>query len=179
MGQDEGEAGGLAGIGQPIPAEHAFGADGQVVTIRGDEFEEELEVVVFDVGVDEFPAAAVHEADVHLPGMEVDSAIELCGGGVILHGDQSMRGSQDPGLTRLVLRGVRVTLPAHWPHAIKNSPGLCREYQCAAANPVGASRLQSLRPVRRVAELGSLVVSPTNYLALIRREKQDFSPLTN
>src|ERR1043165_7226431 len=27
---------------------------------------------------------------------------------------------------------------------------------CAAANPAGASRLQSLRPVRRVAELGSL-----------------------
>src|SRR5437667_3796105 len=26
---------------------------------------------------------------------------------------------------------------------------------CAAANPAGASRLQSLRPVRRVAELGS------------------------
>src|SRR6185436_4292751 len=30
-----------------------------------------------------------------------------------------------------------------------------REYQCAAANPAGASRLQSSRPVRRVAELGS------------------------
>jgi hypothetical protein len=30
------------------------------------------------------------------------------------------------------------------------------EYQCAAANPAGASRLPSLRPVRRVAELGSL-----------------------
>src|SRR5687767_7329541 len=29
-------------------------------------------------------------------------------------------------------------------------------WQCAAANPAGASRLQSLRPVRRVAELGSL-----------------------
>src|SRR5437016_510844 len=27
---------------------------------------------------------------------------------------------------------------------------------CAAANPAGASRLQSVRPVRRVAELGSL-----------------------
>lgn len=28
---------------------------------------------------------------------------------------------------------------------------------CAAANPAGASRLQSLRPVRRVAELGALL----------------------
>jgi hypothetical protein len=31
----------------------------------------------------------------------------------------------------------------------------------AAANPAGASRLQSLRPVRRVAELGSLGVMST------------------
>ena len=40
VGQDEVQAGGLAGIGQPIPAEHAFGADGQVVAIGRDEFEE-------------------------------------------------------------------------------------------------------------------------------------------
>ena len=53
VGQDEGEASGLAGIGQPIPAEHALGADGQVVTVRGHELEEIGEVVVFDVGVDE------------------------------------------------------------------------------------------------------------------------------
>jgi hypothetical protein len=29
--------------------------------------------------------------------MEVDSAIELGGGSVILHGDQSMRGRKTPG----------------------------------------------------------------------------------
>ena len=40
VGQDEGEAGGLAGIGQPVPAEHAFAADGQVVAIGRDELEE-------------------------------------------------------------------------------------------------------------------------------------------
>ena len=39
----------------------------------------------------------------------------------------------------------------------KKPKGLKWEYQCAAANPAGASRLQTLRPVRRVAELGSLI----------------------
>src|SRR5208283_1018204 len=53
VGEHEVDVGGLAGIGQPIPAEHAFTADGQVVTIGSDEFEEEREVVVLNVGVDE------------------------------------------------------------------------------------------------------------------------------
>jgi len=83
VGEDKGQVRGLAGIGQPIPAEHAFGADGQVVTVRGHELEEVVEVVVLDVGVDELFAVPVHEADVHLPGVEVDSAVELSGGGVI------------------------------------------------------------------------------------------------
>ena len=85
VGEHEVQARRLARIGQPIPAEHAFGADGQVVAIRRDEFEEELEVVVADVGVDEFFAVPVHDADVHLPGMEVDSAVELGGRGVVFH----------------------------------------------------------------------------------------------
>ena len=85
MGQDESEARLLAGIGQPIPAEHAFAADGEVVTIGFDEFKEELEVVVFDIGVDQLLALPIHDADVHLAGMQIDSAVELGGGGVILH----------------------------------------------------------------------------------------------
>jgi hypothetical protein len=53
VSQHKVQAGGLAGIGEPIPAEHALGADGQVMAIGRDKFEKELEVVVFDVGVDE------------------------------------------------------------------------------------------------------------------------------
>ena len=86
VGEHEVQASGLAGIGQPIPAEHAFGADGQVVAIGSDEFEEEVEVVVFDVGVDEFFAVPIHDADVHLAGMEINSAVELGGRGVVFHG---------------------------------------------------------------------------------------------
>jgi len=86
VGQNESQTGSLAGIGEPIPAEHALGTDGQVVAIGGDELEEEFKVVVFDVGVNQFFAVPIHDADVHLPGMEVDSAVELGGGGVVFHG---------------------------------------------------------------------------------------------
>ena len=85
MGQHEGQPGLLAGIGEPVPVEGALGDDGQVVAIRLDALEEVLEVVAEDVGVDEFVALSIHEADVHLAGMEIDSAVELCGGRVILH----------------------------------------------------------------------------------------------
>ena len=86
MGQDEVQAGGLAGVGEPVPAEHALGADGQVVARRLDAFEEEGEVIVFDVGMDELVAVAVHDANVHLVGMEINSAVELGGRGVVFHG---------------------------------------------------------------------------------------------
>ena len=85
VGQDEFEAGGLAGIGLPVPAEPALAANGQLVPVGLDQLEEEGEVVVFDVGVDQFFALAIHDADVHLASVQIDSAVELGGGGVILH----------------------------------------------------------------------------------------------
>ena len=97
MGQDEVDVGGLAGIREPIPAEHALGADGQIVAVRGDEFKKVGEVVVANVGVEEFFAGAVHDADVHLAGMEINSAVEFSGGDVILHSDHSLRGRETPG----------------------------------------------------------------------------------
>jgi hypothetical protein len=36
--------------------------------------------------VNEFFALAIHDADVHLTRVEIDSAVELSGGSVILHG---------------------------------------------------------------------------------------------
>ena len=78
-------AGGLAGVGQPIPPEHTFTADGEALLVGLDELEEVSEVVVLDVGVDQLLALAIHEADVHLARMQVDSAVELRRGGVILH----------------------------------------------------------------------------------------------
>ena len=86
VGEHERDPRRVAGIGQPIPAEHAFGADGEIVAIRGDELEEERKVVVGDVGVDELFARAIQDADIHLAGMEVNSAVEFRGGGVVFHG---------------------------------------------------------------------------------------------
>jgi hypothetical protein len=77
VGEDEFEAGFLAGIGEPVPAEEALAADGHVVPPGSDFFEEELEVVILDVHVQEFIALRVHDADVHLPGVEVDSTVVL------------------------------------------------------------------------------------------------------
>jgi len=50
-----------------------------------DQFEEIIEIVVPDVGVDQFLALSIHDADVHLALVPLDSTVELCGGGVILH----------------------------------------------------------------------------------------------
>ena len=86
VGEDEGEVGLLAGIGEPIPAEHAFAADGQIVAIRLDELEEVVEVVVLDVGMDQLLAPRIHDADVHAACMKIDSAVEFCGGLIEFHG---------------------------------------------------------------------------------------------
>jgi len=56
------------------------------VAIRLDELEEVSKVIVPDVGVNQFVAVPIHDADVHLAGMEVDSAVEFGGRGVVLHG---------------------------------------------------------------------------------------------
>ena len=85
VSQHKRETGGLTGIGQPVPAEHALAADGQVLAVRFDQFEEEFEVVVFDVGVDQLLALPVHDADVHLAGVQIDSAVVFRSGDVILH----------------------------------------------------------------------------------------------
>ena len=86
MGQDEMNASLGTGIREPIPAKHAFGADRQIVAIGSNELQEVSEVIVFDVGVDELFAVPIHEADIHLPGMEINSAVELGGRSVVFHG---------------------------------------------------------------------------------------------
>src|SRR5215510_2295783 len=85
VSQDKRQALLLASVGQPVPAEHAFGADGDVVAVGFDELEEVLEVVVLDVAMDQLLALTVHDADVHLARVQVDSAVVFRGGGVILH----------------------------------------------------------------------------------------------
>src|SRR5438552_17484162 len=83
---------------------------------------EEPEVVVLDVGVDPFLALPIHDADVHLAGMEIDSAIEFGAGGVILH-TLLVTWCLRHRVIDVVLRGVLVTLPAHRPMLAKTNQG--------------------------------------------------------
>ena len=96
VSQDEVDARGGTSIGEPIPAEHALGTNGQIVAIGGDKFEEIGEVVVANVGVDQFFAGAVQDADIHLAGVQINSAVEFSGGRVILHSDHSVWGRETP-----------------------------------------------------------------------------------
>jgi hypothetical protein len=85
------------------------------------QFEEEVEVVVFDIGMDQFFSLTVHDADIHLPGVQVDSAVELRGGSIILHTMTQCWCPFDTGYC-LVTRGVLVTLPAQFQaHATKKT----------------------------------------------------------
>ena len=52
---------------------------------RARPFEEEREVVVLDVAVHQLLVLLVHQADVHLSGVQIDSAVVFGSGGVVLH----------------------------------------------------------------------------------------------
>ena len=75
----------VASIRKPIPIENALAADRQIVPIRRHDLQKILEVIIFDVGVDQLLASPIHHADVHLACMEIDSAVEFCLCCVILH----------------------------------------------------------------------------------------------
>ena len=123
MSQDKLQTRRLAGIGEPIPAEHALGADRQIVAVRRDELEEVVEVIVPDVGVDELVAVPIHEADVHLMGVQINSAVELGGGRVILHSDHSLWGRETPVNAIGYAGSVRIHSPP-CNHANKKPKGL-------------------------------------------------------
>ena len=65
--------------------EHALATDREALFVGLDELEEVSEVIVLDVGVDQFFALPIHEADLHLAGVQIDSAVEFGRGGIILH----------------------------------------------------------------------------------------------
>ena len=115
----------MAGIRQVIPAKHAFGADGQVVTIGRNELEEVFEIVVADVRMDELFAVPVHHADTSdLAGMEVDSAVELGGGRVVPPWRSCRGGAARPRFIRLSYAGeVQPTLPRPEFMLTKNQKG--------------------------------------------------------
>jgi hypothetical protein len=74
MAQDEGDALLLAGVGQPVPGEHALAGDDQAVAVGGNRFEEGR-LGGGDVLVEEGASVMVEDAEEHGPGVEVGSAV--------------------------------------------------------------------------------------------------------
>jgi hypothetical protein len=99
------------------------------MAIGRDEVEKIGEVIVFDVAVDELFAVAVQDADIHLAGVQINSAVELGGGGVVFHNGSFVVGSRDPGLYVWLCEEVLLTLPRPETYANKNPEGLGGEYQ--------------------------------------------------
>jgi len=66
----------LAQVGEPVPCEHALGADHEVVAIRRDRLQERPGSGR-DVAVQDGLAVGVQDAEVHDPGVQVDAAVIL------------------------------------------------------------------------------------------------------
>jgi hypothetical protein len=74
VAQDEGDTLAGAQIGQPVPGEHAFDADHDVLAVRANDGQEVLGAGR-SVAVDEDLAAGIEDADVHASGVQVDTAV--------------------------------------------------------------------------------------------------------
>ena len=85
--------------------------DAEAVLVGLDEFEQVSEVVVFDIGLDQLLALPIHEADIHLAGMQIDSRVELSGGDVLLHRSIQCWVSRGHRLILFVTRGGNTPRP--------------------------------------------------------------------
>ena len=75
MAEDERDAFISAQVGQPVPGEHTFDGDDDIVSIGGNGFEKGLRVRLH-VTVKQRLTGLVEDADVHRTGMQVDAAVK-------------------------------------------------------------------------------------------------------
>ncbi|WP_136061990.1 hypothetical protein [Pontiella sulfatireligans] len=85
MGQHKLDPGIHAGIRQPETDKAALAGYGQIILVGFHQLQEKPEVVVPDVAVNQNVPIQVHHADVHLPRMQIDSAVVFRRRFVILH----------------------------------------------------------------------------------------------
>src|SRR5262245_22459815 len=109
------------------------------------------------------------DAHVHLPSVQIDAAVKSVLLGVEPHHGPPWLRVPEPAPRATARFGQRAqsTFGTGASHQ-----GGHDEYPCAAANPAGASRLQSVRPVRRVAELGSLALKTRNTIGASRGRRR-------
>ena len=85
-----------AKIEQPIPREHTFHTNHQAFPKGVDDFEE-LRRITADVAMHQNFALSIENADIHFPGMKIDSAVVFVSFRVESHpcGDNMAAGVQD------------------------------------------------------------------------------------
>ena len=74
MAEDEGDALSGTEIREPIPGEHTFDGDDEIVAVGGDGVQERLGRRL-DVAMQEHLAGRIEDAEVHRFHMEIDSAV--------------------------------------------------------------------------------------------------------
>jgi len=84
MAEDEGDALIGAQIRDPVPGEHAFHGDDEILPIRGYDAEKDC-TIGFYVSVQPYFSGFIKDADIHFFGMKVDSAIKFVLFGVKSH----------------------------------------------------------------------------------------------
>jgi len=84
MAKDEGNAFPGAEVGDPVPGEHAFYGDHDVLTERSNDTEKSFWVCV-DILMNPDIPSGIKDADKHILGMQVDSTIKLVLFGVEFH----------------------------------------------------------------------------------------------
>src|SRR4029450_4094608 len=89
--QDKGDFLFSAEIGEPIPGEHAFDRDDEPLTVGSNGLEERFRSG-FHITVQQGLTIVAHDADVHGPGMQVDTAVKLVWVGVESHEVSSFLG---------------------------------------------------------------------------------------
>ena len=72
--KDKGDVFSSTEIGKPVPAEHAFSADDNVVSVRLDRFDEASRFCA-QVAVKNHLASVIENTEVHGAGVEIDAAV--------------------------------------------------------------------------------------------------------
>ena len=77
MSQNERDAGIFAHIGHHIPVERALAGHGQIVPVRSNQLQKTFLIMRFDVFMQQLVTRLVHDAQIHVFRVQIDSAVEL------------------------------------------------------------------------------------------------------
>jgi len=76
VAEDEGNIFFIAEVSEPVPGEHAFDGNDDVVSVRSNGFEEGIGLSV-DILVEQCGAVLVEDTEIHGSGVKVDAAVKF------------------------------------------------------------------------------------------------------